>query len=256
MKLLSKFEALIRGSVEGLSVRIFRTRLEVVELSKKLEQALEEQARTTPDGPLAPNLYEVFMSRKDYAQYGPFRQSLSQQMQEHLTQVARTRGYRLNSKPVVELHLDARLVTGQVHIAASFVDRQHVPADPDLAQELASAGLQQTQMLNSPPAPPAPPPALPPASLIFYQGGRPIRTYQLDRETINIGRHFSNDIVVPEPQTSRYHARIEYKNGAFVIYDLASTNGVRVNGIRINQQVLHPGDRIRIGNVELRFERR
>jgi len=259
MRLLSKFESFVRGLVEGPSDRVFRTHLEPVELAKKLELALEEQARTTPDGVHAPNLYDVYLSRKDYDQYNPFRQSLCQQMQAHLTNIARVRGYHLDSRPVVELHLDTHLVTGQVRINATFVDRQHVPADPDLAQELAHAGLQQTQMLNGPlPAASsaAAPAGIPPATLTLYHGRTPIRTYRLDRETMNIGRHFSNDIVVQEPQMSRYHARIEFKNGEFVIYDLGSLNGVRVNGIRTSQQVLRSGDRIRVGNVELLFERR
>jgi hypothetical protein len=259
MKLLSKFEASVRGVIEGLSVRVFRTRLEPVELAKKLEQTLEVEARVMPDGALAPNLYDVSLSRKDYDQYNPFRQSLCQQMQEHLTNVARTRGYRLNSRPVVELRLDARLVTGQVRIEASFVDPQHVPADPHLARDLANAGLQQTQMLSGAGAPagaPVAPPGLPQARLTLYQGQSPVRMYPINREIMNIGRHFSNDVVIQEPQLSRYHARIEYQNGTFVIYDLASTNGVRVNGIRTSQQVLHSGDRIRIGSVELLFERR
>ena len=54
-------------------------------------------------------------------------------------------------------------------------------------------------------------------------------------------------------RVSRRHAQIEIVAGRCVLNDLASTNGTTVNGAPVSQQVLHDGDVIGIGGVELRF---
>lgn len=255
-RFLRGIEPQLRGVIEGLSARLIPTGLEKSELANRLVQTLEEEARHSAQWILVPNLYDVSLSRKDYDRYDPFRQSLRDYLQKHLTDTARTRGYYLQSLPVVELHLDPHLGPGRIQIKATFVDRQHVPSDPNLAQELIEAGLHGTQMFSSHLPPAAPPPALvlPQARLTLLRGQRP--AYSLNHETTKIGRHDSNDIVIAEPQLSRYHACIQFENGEFVLYDLASKNGVRVNGNRATKQTLHSGDRIAIGNIELLFERR
>ncbi len=79
------------------------------------------------------------------------------------------------------------------------------------------------------------------------------KTYRL-KDLADIGRDSKhNDISLDDRTISRQHARIRQEDGEFVIYDLASANGVNVNGETVQRQVVHNGDRIVIGQVELGF---
>jgi pSer/pThr/pTyr-binding forkhead associated (FHA) protein len=77
-------------------------------------------------------------------------------------------------------------------------------------------------------------------------GGSPI-SYTLGRLT-TIGRTLRNTIVIPAPDVSRSHARIELTADGFLLSDLGSQNGTFVNDERIKEQVLKPGDEVRIGD--------
>ena len=65
------------------------------------------------------------------------------------------------------------------------------------------------------------------------------------------GRMDSNEVQLPSLAVSRWHARIDYVNGQYLLQDLNSANGVYVNGVRIPPRpaatALRPGDRIVIG---------
>ncbi len=79
--------------------------------------------------------------------------------------------------------------------------------------------------------------------------------YALAVLATRIGRSIDNDIVLTDVKVSRYHAVITDNGTAFVITDLASVNGVRVRGQRIDSSAeLFAGDLIRIGNQEFTLE--
>jgi len=62
-----------------------------------------------------------------------------------------------------------------------------------------------------------------------------------------VGRSPDCDIVLPQPDISRYHARLKPTIDGVVIEDIGSTNGVVLCGIRIRKQLLSPGDTFRLG---------
>jgi hypothetical protein len=79
--------------------------------------------------------------------------------------------------------------------------------------------------------------------------------HELDRPVLTLGRARECDIVVDDPSVSRRHAELRRGPGGFTIVDLASTNGTQVNGKKIEQTTVEDGDRIMLGQTELRFER-
>ena len=90
---------------------------------------------------------------------------------------------------------------------------------------------------------------LPLAWIVILNGPFAGEEFRLQRIT-DIGREPDhNDVVVDDRTISRQHARIRYEKGAFVIYDLASANGVYVNGEKVQRRVLTHGDRIKLGQV-------
>jgi FHA domain-containing protein len=76
---------------------------------------------------------------------------------------------------------------------------------------------------------------------------------QLNRTTMRVGRHPECDVVIPTPGTSRQHAELEFRDGAWVISDLNSGNGTFVNNVRVRTQQLSPGDEIRIDQTRFTF---
>jgi hypothetical protein len=90
--------------------------------------------------------------------------------------------------------------------------------------------------------------------LIAEEGALRGTTSVLGHQDYVLGR--SGDIVLPagDLKISREHAKIRFENGAFVIYDMGSTNHTRVNGERVDRKLLQTGDRIGIGETVFRFE--
>ena len=69
-----------------------------------------------------------------------------------------------------------------------------------------------------------------------------------------IGRSRDADITVEDPNVSRRHAEVRRDDGAFWIVDLGSTNGVELNGRRVDRARLSHSDRVVLGRTDLVFE--
>ena len=91
--------------------------------------------------------------------------------------------------------------------------------------------------------------------LEILNGGFEGMTYDLNTEEIVIGRNPTTDITLLDEGISREHAVILYDADAvgYVIEDLQSTNGTKVNGKRIRSAPLAEGDEIQIGQTLFRF---
>lgn len=91
-----------------------------------------------------------------------------------------------------------------------------------------------------------------PARLTGIGGSVAGKVYQLFTESI-IGRGANAEIPVASGNLSRQHARIVFVNNQYVLQDLGSTNGSRVNGSRITSQELAEGDLVELGDAVFRF---
>ncbi|WP_139822265.1 FHA domain-containing protein [Mycobacterium lacus] len=81
--------------------------------------------------------------------------------------------------------------------------------------------------------------------------GRP--SGELPPGSVRIGRADDNDIVIPEVLASRHHATLVPTPGGIEIRDNRSINGTFVNGARVEAALLHDGDVVTIGNIDLVF---
>jgi hypothetical protein len=265
MGLIRKFESAMQGAIEGSFGRVFRTRLQPVEVERKLERAMDDNLTITSDRRIAPNVYNVYLSPKDFAQFTADGNVQARRLSEALIRVARDRRYSLSMRPIIRFHEDDRLITGQVRIETQTVDPQSLPAEGDTpgphaamdeTRAMSPAELQELQQEVNQAASLPSTSNMPPAWLTLYRPvrGQPLR---LDHPVIHIGRNLSNDVVVNDRRVSRYHAEIRFERGQFVLYDLGSTNGVRVNGVPIRQPVpLRNNDIITMGSHEFIFQRR
>lgn len=80
------------------------------------------------------------------------------------------------------------------------------------------------------------------------------KRYAITRTTWRIGRGRDNEMILNDSSVSRRHAEIHRDKGdLFTIYDLDSMNGVYVNNNKVSKSLLHEGDIIEIGDINLRF---
>lgn len=70
----------------------------------------------------------------------------------------------------------------------------------------------------------------------------------LDKPVILIGRHQECDIQIPSRKISRRHCCVAQVNDHLVVRDLCSTNGIRINGVRVTEGNLRVGDELTIAN--------
>ncbi len=73
-------------------------------------------------------------------------------------------------------------------------------------------------------------------------------------EVMTVGRRKSNDICLDFANVSSQHCEFTYKSGVWNVRDLRSQNGTKVNGERITQKLLKPGDLVNISKHEFRIE--
>lgn len=71
-----------------------------------------------------------------------------------------------------------------------------------------------------------------------------------------LGRSEEADVRLHDPWISRMHCSIDEIDGTVVVRDLYSRNGIFVNGLRVEEALLQPGDRFTLGVTEITMERR
>jgi hypothetical protein len=105
-----------------------------------------------------------------------------------------------------------------------------------------------------PPGGYAPVGAAPMARLVVSRGSASRPWLDLNPAGVIVGREVDCGLVLYDPASAPHHARVDFVNGTWVITDLNSGSGTWVNGVRITQQALRPGDVVRLGQVELAFQ--
>ncbi len=86
---------------------------------------------------------------------------------------------------------------------------------------------------------------------VLGPSGEVAHTSEFVKEKIVLGRILSADLRIDDPRVSRIHALIEVRGDSILLTDLASTHGTFVNGEKVVETRIKPGDKIRIGYAEL-----
>ncbi|MBK9796916.1 MAG: FHA domain-containing protein [Holophagaceae bacterium] len=91
------------------------------------------------------------------------------------------------------------------------------------------------------------------AKLLVHESAG-VREFEIIDNEVHMGRELDNTLRLPDPSISRHHCVIRKLGGGFEIQDLQSSNGVLVNGNRVQASPLRDGDRITLGQVQLTFQ--
>ena len=92
------------------------------------------------------------------------------------------------------------------------------------------------------------------ARLVLLSEGLTGRTFELKVEKTTVGRVEDNLFQIPETSVSSHHAEIVVRGDEVLIKDLDSTNGTFINGEKVTEAVLKPGQILRLGMIEMRLD--
>jgi len=247
--MLERLEALASRVIEGWTARLFRARLQPVQVAKRVIRAMEAHQTISLAKTFVPNSYVVSLSPSDFAQFEQYKRSLERDLAEAVLGAARDRSLTLLAYPTVELEEDDDVSPGDLRVACALVDAsgEEVPADEP--GRLGGVEAGHTMVLDRDALLAAKPRA--PHGVIIAREGSVRREVRLSADPLTVGRDPKNDIVLDDRRISRRHAEVRLRLGRYTLYDLQSTNGTFVNGRRIAEMVLSDEDRITIGGAEL-----
>jgi FHA domain-containing protein len=239
---------------ERPSARLFRARLQPVQLQRRIERAMEAERLATADRTLVPNRFVVHLNPDDLEGFGDMTASLASELADGALVFARARRYTLVDRPRVTLFADPGVERADIRVTARFADpiagSQGTASPTDGAHDGSpSVTVHGDTMVFTVPRPSAPAARL---RIIDRDGTEHVQEF--DGSQLTIGRAADNDLVLPDSRVSRYHARIAGRRGTLVYADLGSTNGSRVNGVQVGELVLGAGDRIELGDTVIMVE--
>ncbi len=254
MSVFRSLESKIAGLVEGTFSRAFRSEVRPVEIARKLAREMEEHQSHSVSRVYVPNEYAVYLSPEDRERFEGFERELRDELAGYLLEHARRERFALMSKPSIEFRTDDRLRLGEFGIQARLVEPSEHPARPGRPEVVqGDAGhtmiYSAAERLQEPLEQRAK--ARDARALLVMEGKRLV----VGAGGATLGRSRSCDVVVEDANVSRQHAEVRPRGGGWFVADLGSTNGVSVNGSRIEQaHALRPGDRIELGTTVLTFE--
>jgi hypothetical protein len=247
MSILRNLEAKLEGLFEGAFSRTFKSKVQPVEIARKLAKEMQDNKTVSISRTYVPNQYLVYLSEQDRSQFEGYEEGVLKELSDYLLEHARDEGLALVTRPTVEFRTDDRLGLGEFGIQAMLV---RAPEDERAEPEEADFGHTMVYSVDREARPLEVPPVSDGRAMLIGGGKRTV----LSGSRFVIGRSRDADLMLDDPNVSRRHAELRKEHGAWVVADLASTNGVKVNGRRVAEQKLNPGDEITIGLEKLHFE--
>lgn len=257
---------------ERPTARLFRARLQPLQLQRRIERAMEAERLASADRTLAPNRFAIHLNPEDLAAFGDMTSSLATELADGALVFARSRHYTLVDRPSVTIDADPAVDRADIKVVARFADpiagrERALPPEPfeeapqNGPRSHGAAGIRSIRGAGKPSGGfqigvrsdtmvfTVPRPSAPTARLRVIDREGIEAVHEFDGAGLTIGRSADNDLVLPDGRVSRHHARIVGRRGTLVYADLGSTNGSRVNGVAVGELVLGIGDRIEVGDT-------
>jgi hypothetical protein len=252
VNVLRSLEEKLAGLVEGTFSRAFKSEVRPVEIARKLAREMEEHKVVSVSRTYVPNEYTVWLSADDRKQFSGYEGDLREELGGYLLEHARRERVALLTAPEITFKTDERLRLGEFGIQARLVhaDREGT-GEAVRGEEGHTQVYSSSERISGELAQPHPKRT---RAQLRHQG----RAIVLGTQGAVLGRSRDCDVVIEDENVSRRHAEVRPSGGSWIVRDLGSTNGVKVNGRRIDSgsagQSLRPGDRIEVGLSTLTFE--
>jgi hypothetical protein len=265
MRPFAALERFLERLFERPSARLFRARLQPIQLQRRIERAMEHGRVSAADRTLVPDRFVVHLAPADLDAFGGYARDLADELADAALRFARAHGYTLRERPRVDLLADDQVDRGDPTVEARF-GRHEPGATGAEARLLRSAGIEPVRREDPAGAgdgaiergqagdyrPPEPSGVVARVRVLEPTGAD--RHVTVGGVGLTIGRASDNGLVLGDPAASRYHARLVARQGLLVLEDLDSRNGTSVNGERVGEIAVGLGDEIRVGETRLVIE--
>jgi hypothetical protein len=216
---LQEFERRLERLVEGVFAKAFRRGLTPIEVGRRLTREMDVRRTVGVRGLIAPNAFTVAVSKDDHANViAKMEQAITRDLAGYVREHAREEGYVLVGPVDITFEVDDKLGAGEFLVSSDMAEGE-------------GGG--------------------PVGAIVTADGHR----VQIALDPVTIGRHPDCDVVLNDQEVSRQHAEVRRDDADFVIIDLGSLNGTKVNGAGVKSpRALQDGDTITIGAHTMRFE--
>jgi hypothetical protein len=229
---LQRFENKLEQMISGVFARTFRSAVQPVEIAAALNREVDNSAQIlSRDRRLVPNNFVVELSQADQERFQGLGPQLPRELTEMLREHAAQQSYVFTGPVSIALETSEDLTTGRFRVRSRAVSSSSMAGgDPTDTQVRRASATLELNGENLPLAPPG----------------------------ITIGRGNDADLRIDDPGVSRKHIEIRVEEPQDVhgepritVHDLGSTNGMSVNGRRVEKATLADGATIRIGNTTM-----
>jgi hypothetical protein len=212
---LDKFEKGLEKKVTGLFSKTFKSSLEPVEIASAIKQDMDAKASIlSRDRILVPNSYLVQLSPQDHDRLSDLGEALIDELISLCSEHAKNQRFQFGEVLEISLAQDASLALGQLSVVSS-------------SKKLDIAWVPVLEVAGV--------------------------AHSLVSSKTTVGRDSTADIQIGDNGLSRKHFEILWDGSSAVLRDLGSTNGVKVNGTKIDQVVLQNGTAFSAGRTDFLF---
>jgi hypothetical protein len=227
-RLMKRIEQRLQSIIEGTTAALLPGGRQRRELGQWIQEVMRSSARRSPDGSwIAPDVYVITLPQAA----GQVDDSLLSELAQGLQVEATAHGLVMPHPPVVRVVIDPSAQAPRLQVLFSGA------AAGDTAALDAGAPRSLAEI-----------PARLPGAFLIVNG---VHTFPLNASVVTVGRDPANMLVISDPRVSRQHAQLRLTQGGYMIFDLQSTGGTRVNGQPVSQRLLQPGDVISLAGVPL-----
>jgi hypothetical protein len=229
MGVLQRFERRIEEMVNRPFARAFKAEVQPVEIASALQRECDDRAAIVARGrTIVPNAFTVDLGPADHERLSVYAEPLGEELAAMVREHADEQGYAFIGPVTVAFELDDELPTGRFQVRGAAV-----------------AGATAAESSTAVPA-------------TGGRGGLPwvevgSTTYALTRAITRIGRGADTDLRIDDPGISRNHAELRRSGGDVTIVDLGSTNGIVIDGAKVDELRLRDGARVQLGSTTMIF---
>jgi len=206
--------------------------LSLAQLSEKLALEAAGASRVALDQRrFAPDQYTLSVNPANLTNIHQWDAAIQRDVMHALQTALVGAGFMLAREPHLTLATDPTLPQGSLRIIAWH------SSDPLHLTELIERNYEELDT------------DFPPAGAFLMVDGK--QHFRLKMAIIRVGRRLDSDLVLDEPHVSRQHFQLKAQHGRYLLIDLDSTSGTRVNGRQVKEHWLKPGDVISIATIEM-----
>jgi len=226
---LNDLEIRLQTLIEEGTARILPKASKQAGISSMIIAAMQSSIKSDQSGELiAADLY-ILLVDMETTQLLVEDPSLIEELDELILKVGTESGVRFLNSPRIKISADATLEPGKYGVLSQF----------SLSEVEETSTLTMSADDGYP---------VPEYAFLIMNG---VQIFPLTQQVVNLGRRIDNHVVIEDLRVSRVHAQIRAIKGRYVIFDLDSSGGTFVNGVRLTQATLYPGDVISLAGVDI-----